>query len=96
MAVPLLAIVFTFDIQRTQARAGTIDIVCPSSPLYVDAAVVGGTGNGNSWPNAISDLQDALAIASTCPNVKEVWVVTGVCTPGTTVSATFQLRTGIT
>ena len=57
------------------AYEGTID----NQPRYfVDTNVVGGTASGDSWANAIPNLQDALALAS---SDSEIWVAAGVYYP---------------
>lgn len=50
--------------------------------LYVDAAATG-TGDGSSWADAFTKLQDALAVAAD-PNrgVQEVWVAAATYRPG--------------
>ncbi len=72
-------------------------------PLAHAATIVrvkpGGTGNGSSWATAYTNLQDALAVASTGT---EIWIAKGVYYPdvgiGQTdnvVTATFTLKDGI-
>ncbi|MFN8473345.1 MAG: choice-of-anchor Q domain-containing protein [Anaerolineae bacterium] len=82
---------------------GAYEFLCPPgtpSRLYVNAAVAGGTGAGDSWANASPTLAFALARALACPTpplVTEIWVAQGTYRPtsGTDRSATFQLRTGL-
>ncbi len=64
---------------------------CANTQLYV-RQVATGTNTGLSWSNAMPGLQMALnQIATTrCYNT-EVWVATGVYTPGSTISDTFNL-----
>ncbi len=57
--------------------------------LYVDQNVTGGTGSGENWGNAFTDLQDALQEADAgyvspdaTDDVAEVWVADGVYKPG--------------
>ncbi|MEQ8705555.1 MAG: LamG-like jellyroll fold domain-containing protein, partial [Phaeodactylibacter sp.] len=74
------------------------------SVLYVDADA-SGTNDGSSWANAFTDLQDALSLAASCPNVEQIWVATGTYKPsayptpctGCAVPRdyTFQLQDGI-
>lgn len=45
-----------------------------------------GNGNGNSWANAFTHLQAALAFARSCPQVREIWVAQGTYTPAITSS----------
>lgn len=62
-----------------------------TGPLcYVDAGAAG-ANDGDSWTNAYTDLQLALAD----PNCSEVWVATGRYTPGTLPSDSFVLRNGL-
>jgi RHS repeat-associated protein len=59
---------------------------------YVDIAKAG--GDGKSWANAFKYLQDALNNT----NLKagdEIWVAKGLYKPGSTRSATFQLKIGV-
>jgi hypothetical protein len=58
---------------------------------HVDFSATG-DGNGSSWEDAFTDLQDALAIAE--PG-EEIWVAAGVYTPGTNRSDTFELQQGV-
>lgn len=48
--------------------------------LYVDANA-SGSQDGLSWANAYRDLQDALAAASMCACVEEIWVADGTYKP---------------
>ena len=61
--------------------------------LRVDAGATG-SGTGADWPNAVPDLQAALAAA--LPG-DEIWVAAGVYIPGSTAdeNVTFQLRNGV-
>ena len=58
---------------------------------HVDASVVGGTGSGDSWANAFTDLQAALAVAS---GGDEIWVATGTYRPTADAdrAATFNMK----
>ncbi|MEM6699513.1 MAG: right-handed parallel beta-helix repeat-containing protein, partial [Bacteroidota bacterium] len=47
--------------------------------LYVNQAVVGGTGDGSSWTNAFDNLQDALS--NTTFSTTEIWVAQGTYYP---------------
>lgn len=51
-----------------------------------------GEGNGSSWEDAFTDLQDALAIAE--PG-EEIWVAAGIYTPGTNRDDSFALPHGV-
>ena len=54
---------------------------------YVDASASAG-GNGTSWTDAYTDLQDALGSATTGD---EIWIATGTYTPGTARADRFQI-----
>ncbi len=72
-------------------------ILCPSSEiLYVDADATG-AGTGDSWSDAFTDLQDALAIAPHCALVEEIWVAEGtyLTTSTTDRSRSFVMVDGI-
>ncbi len=60
---------------------------------YVNLNATGGN-NGNSWNNAHTDLQSALAAAV---NGDEIWVAQGTYKPTTVIdrNATFQLKSGV-
>ncbi|MFK7802353.1 MAG: hypothetical protein AB8G95_12020, partial [Anaerolineae bacterium] len=74
----------TFSTSRTEAILQTI--------IYVDADAPG-LNNGSSWKNAYTDLQSALAAATT---TDAIWVAAGVyTTPGNNALATFQLVNGV-
>ena len=60
--------------------------------IYVDQNATG-SNTGANWPNAYTDLSTALQEAIG-PNGNHIWVATGTYMPGTTRSATFQLRSG--
>ena len=66
----------------------------PSGIIYVDAAAVG-DNLGGSWPDALLDLQDALALAAVCPGTAEIWVADGVYTPGLSPEDSFVLQDGL-
>ncbi|MEM8857691.1 MAG: choice-of-anchor Q domain-containing protein, partial [Chloroflexota bacterium] len=60
--------------------------------IFVDGLVSGGSDDGSDWANAYIDLQSALAVAT---SGDEIWVATGVYTPGTSATDTFQLLDGV-
>ena len=71
--------------------------------LYVDIDAAG-AGNGFSWTDAFTDLQDALALAELNEAGTEIWVAEGTYVPGSTPtgpsdwearSATFDLPCGV-
>jgi len=69
---------------------------CPAGePIYVDTDA-GGSNSGDSWVNALTDLQLGLNLAQSC-GLSEIWVAEGTYTPtgGTNRSATFQLQNGV-
>jgi hypothetical protein len=78
--------------------------VCPSwCPIYVDANATGGN-NGYSWPDAFTNLQDALKTAKDF-NCNEIRVAQGIYWPDINSAhpngtanrqATFQLINGVT
>lgn len=57
--------------------------------IFVDQRATTGANNGTTWADAYTDLQSAL-LSSPAP-LSEIWVATGVYTPGTAVSDTFVL-----
>lgn len=59
------------------------------SRYYVNANVSGGDGSGDSWVNAMSDLQSALEGADS--NTSEIWVASGTYNPGTSRTASFNI-----
>jgi hypothetical protein len=63
------------------------------SVLYVQADAAG-AGDGSSWADAYSDLQEALAVA--VPG-NDIWVAAGTYLPSATSArdATFQLKSGV-
>jgi autotransporter-associated beta strand protein/predicted outer membrane repeat protein len=71
------------------------------SVLYVDGRAAG-SGNGTSWANAFTALQDALTLARTDANIQEIRVAGGVYrpdqgagqTPGDRLE-TFKLLSGV-
>lgn len=85
LSIPLLMAFSFFVMLSFNVRAA-------GNTIHVNRAVSGGNNDGSSWANAYSDLQAALAAA--VPS-DEIWVATGVYTPGNTVSHTFQLTDGV-
>ncbi|MEL6191054.1 MAG: right-handed parallel beta-helix repeat-containing protein, partial [Bacteroidota bacterium] len=54
---------------------------CPNDTIIYVNINAGGLNTGASWTDAFTDLQDALALASNCPKVREVWVAQGMYLP---------------
>jgi len=77
-------------------------LMCPlDTVVFVDIDAIG-ANDGASWADAFTDLQDALALACNCEEVREIWVAEGVYIPSVEVDfdasggtdpreATFQL-----
>ncbi|MCP4896580.1 MAG: DUF11 domain-containing protein [bacterium] len=70
-----------------------------SVTYFVDVDATGGVGTGDSWPDAFTNLQDALAVAV---STDHIWVAEGVYYPdvgtGQTpddVASTFRLINGV-
>ncbi|MEM8898590.1 MAG: choice-of-anchor Q domain-containing protein, partial [Bacteroidota bacterium] len=53
---------------------------CSGARLYVNLTATG-ANNGSSWANAFVDLQDALATAGACEDIREIWVAEGSYKP---------------
>jgi hypothetical protein len=89
-------------IDGNQDNIATIDLGAYESdggPIFVNATVSDGTGDGTSWANAFRHLQSALAVASAGA---EIWVAKGTYYPdeGTGQSdnnrtSTFALKPGV-
>jgi hypothetical protein len=65
--------------------------VAAQSIIYVNQAATG-ANNGSNWTDAYADLQDAIAAAG---SGTAIWVANGVYTPGTGISSTFALKSGV-
>jgi Secretion system C-terminal sorting domain len=63
-----------YELQGTAAAADAV--------LFVNAAAANG-GDGASWSTAFNNLQDALNLAASCIDVKEIWVAAGTYYPST-------------
>ncbi len=70
--------------------------ICPGSILYVNDDAMG-NDNGSSWAHAFNDLQEALALAASCPDVTEIWVAEGTYKPtsGTDRNISFSMQNGV-
>ncbi|MFM9947178.1 MAG: choice-of-anchor Q domain-containing protein [Saprospiraceae bacterium] len=64
--------------------------------VYVKANAAG-ANNGKNWANAFTDLQSALAVANTCPNITEIWVSAGTYKPtsGTDRNSAFTMKNNL-
>lgn len=65
--------------------------------LYVNKNANSGSRLGNSWENALTELPQALKIASVNSSVKQIWVAKGTYFPTTTGDRTisFEVPSGI-
>lgn len=65
-----------------------------ASVIHVDATPSGSGNDGSSWPDAYSDLQTALAAAT---SGDQIWVAEGSYRPtsGADRTVSFQLKTGV-
>jgi len=72
---------------------GAYEYNCPAgSILYVDHTA---SGAGGSWLEAKPDLAQGLKLLNYCPQISQVWVATGVYTPGPARSDSFELLPGV-
>jgi hypothetical protein len=101
-----------FTCSETQHRCIDTRPVCDASnppdecdPIHVDQSAVDGEQTGRDWPNAFTNLQDALAEASQrinrIPNIERIniWVAQGTYSPSDPAapdpSASFALRSKV-
>ncbi|RXK59685.1 T9SS type A sorting domain-containing protein [Lacibacter luteus] len=54
-------------------------VTCPATTIIYVKADATGSGNGSSWANALTKLQDALFQA--CPGITQIWVAKGTYYP---------------
>ncbi|MBK9017855.1 MAG: hypothetical protein IPM82_29570 [Saprospiraceae bacterium] len=79
-------------------RGGTVDMGAYESAvgniIHVNLNVQGGNQDGTSWPDAFSDLQDAIAVAA---YGKEIWIAQGTYYPtsGSSRNAYFEMKNGV-
>ena len=81
----------------SQSSSPAAQLDCPDTPiLYVNQSA-SGNNTGLNWNEAFTDLQIALATASYCDGVKQIWVAEGTYKPTaqTDRTATFQLINGV-
>lgn len=78
-----------------QVDFGAFETAEELSPIIYVNSSAAGANNGNSWANAYTDLQDALANAT---SGYEIWVAAGVYTPTSTSDrgVSFSLPGGVT
>ena len=65
--------------------------ISAQNTIYVNQQATG-IDNGNSWTDAYSDLQSALAAAQAND---QIWVAAGTYKPGTLDTDTFNIITGV-
>lgn len=65
--------------------------------LFVDASATASTESGTSWANAMTDLQDAFALANASGDIQEIWVASGTYRPGPpgARAMTFRFANGV-
>lgn len=76
------------DAGRVSVKMFTI--APPLSKYYVNANVSGGNGSGDSWANAMTDLQTAFQASGT--STSEIWVAAGTYKPGNNRNSTFSFN----
>jgi predicted outer membrane repeat protein len=84
LALPALA--------RAQQSGWWEAVSAPAAKKVVYVAKTGDGSDGSTWDHAYTDLQAALGVAE---SGYDIWVATGIYTPGKTVSDTFQLVDGV-
>jgi gliding motility-associated-like protein len=78
------------------------NILCEANitRLYVRRNATG-TGSGETWADALTELSAAIEIAKTCPNIREIWVAAGTYLPQnpnggpSTSQLSFELRNNL-
>ena len=91
----LLSFSTTIGLRPAEARSSAKDTAClADATLFVDKNATG-SDNGSSWSNAYVDLQDALVDADdfvTCVGgTVDIWVASGIYTPGVGTTDSFVL-----
>jgi len=87
----VVGVLFDLD-DNPRSINGTVDTGAFEASYIYRVAKTGDGTDGLSWSTAYTDVQDALGAAI---SGDEIWVATGVYTPGATVSDTFQLLYGV-
>ncbi len=85
-----LALLISLLLMPSQAAIGAQPQAPAATVRYVNAAATG-NGNGTSWANAFTKVQDALAAAVAGD---EIWIAAGVYTPNT-ANTTIDLKNGV-
>ncbi|MBK8051349.1 MAG: hypothetical protein IPK16_32170 [Anaerolineales bacterium] len=67
---------------------------CSNGPIHVNQAATGANA-GDSWADAFTNLQSALTVAKANTSACEIWVATGVYTPGVVTSDAFTVTAGV-
>jgi hypothetical protein len=72
-------------------------LLCPPGNILYVNDDASGNNDGSSWANAFTDLQDALALTSTCTSITEIWVAEGTYYPtsGTDRNISFSMINGV-
>lgn len=65
----------------TMAGIGAFLVQSARADVFYVNHVAGGTGSGDSWQNAFTDLQSALEAADNDPGTDEIWVAAGTYLP---------------
>ncbi len=76
--------IYAFDVMRFYSTRALADAESPpANTLFVKADAVLGADNGSSWANAYTNLQTALAVATTS---NQIWVAQGTYYPTDTAN----------
>jgi hypothetical protein len=90
----------TIYLSHTGSNAPLTKIVLSGEGIYnwigdirafVDSSATG-TGLGTSWTDAFTDLNEALNVTMSFPQITEVWIATGVYKPAEARTSSFTLR----
>jgi T5SS/PEP-CTERM-associated repeat protein/predicted outer membrane repeat protein len=71
-------------------------VCAPGAVVRVDPTATG-VGDGSSWDDAMTSLQDALENVADCPSLEEIWLAEGTYVPddGDDRTASFDMVDGI-